>query len=117
MGLLYDDGALDAAWDEVKHWTIADHHRIREQVPRLGLATTGPRGRSFRDLARVILDIAGRGLAARRRLNAAGDDETGFLQPLREIAESGKVPAERLLDLYHGAWGGDLTRIYEATRY
>src|SRR3546814_9977365 len=31
VGLLYDDAALDAAWDEVKHWTIEDHHRIREE--------------------------------------------------------------------------------------
>src|SRR3569623_1035167 len=27
VGLLYDDAALDAAWDQVKHWTIEDHER------------------------------------------------------------------------------------------
>src|SRR6201996_1070269 len=85
VGLLYDDNALDAAWDEVKHWTVEDHHRIREQVPRLALATRGPRGRSFRELAARILDIAHAGLAARGRLGAAGDGETGFLDPLREV--------------------------------
>jgi glutamate--cysteine ligase len=117
VGLLYDDQALDAAWQEVKHWTIDDHNRIRAEVPRLGLAAKGPRGRSFRELGRSILEIAHQGLARRRRLNAAGDDETGFLTPLHEIVDSGKVPAERLLDLYHGAWGGDLSRIYDQTRY
>ncbi|MGN6124615.1 MAG: glutamate--cysteine ligase, partial [Sphingomonas oligoaromativorans] len=113
VGLLYDDQALDAAWDEVKHWTVEDHHRIREQVPTLALATRGPRGRSFRELAARVLDIAHGGLSARRRLNAAGDDETGYLAPLREIVASGKTPAEVLLDRYNGAWGGDIGRIYD----
>ena len=113
VGLLYDDAALDAAWDEVKHWTVEDHHRIREQVPTLALNTRGPRGRSFRELAGRVLDIAHGGLAARQRLNAAGDDETGYLDPLREIVASGKTPAEMLLDRYNGAWGGNIERIYD----
>jgi len=117
VGLLYDQVALDAAWDEVKHWSIAEHQRIRDEVPRLGLATRTPDGRSFQELATRILDIAHRGLAARQRLNAAGDDETGFLDPLRAIVASGKVPAQRLLDLYHGEWGGDITRVYDAMSF
>ena len=112
VGLLYDDQALDEAWELVKHWTVEDHHRIREQVPRIALDTKGPRGRSFRDLARQVLDIAHGGLARRQRFNASGDDETGYLSPLREIVESGKVPAQMLLDRYNGAWAGDLDRIY-----
>ena len=117
VGLLYDQVALDAAWDEVKRWSIGEHQRIRDDVPRLGLATRTPDGRSFQDLAARILDIAHRGLAARQRLNAAGDDETGFLDPLREIVASGKVPAQRLLDSYHGEWGGDIARIYDAMSF
>ena len=35
------------------------------------------------------------------------------LQPLREIVRSGKVPAQVLLDRYHGAWNGDLSRVYD----
>jgi len=117
VGLLYDQVALDAAWDEVKHWSIAEHQRIRDEVPRLGLATRTPDGRSFQGLAARILDIAHRGLAARQRLNAAGDDETGFLDPLREIVASGKVPAQRLLDSYHGEWSGDIARVYDAMSF
>jgi glutamate--cysteine ligase len=117
VGLLYNQGALDAAWDEVKTWSIPEHQRIRDEVPRLGLDTRTPDGRSFRQLAERILDIAHRGLAARRRLNSAGDDETGFLDPLREIVASGKVPAQRLLDLYHGEWRGDIARIYDARSF
>jgi len=117
VGLLYDDQALDAAWDEIKHWTIEDHNRIRAEVPRLGLKARGPRGRTFQELGKQILDIAHKGLAARKRLNSAGDDETGFLNPLREIVASGKTPAERLLDRYNGEWQGDISRIYGEMSY
>jgi len=113
VGLLYDSTALDAAWDEVKHWTIEDHDRIRAQVPRLALATKGPRGRTFHELAKRVLEIARSGLAARGKLNGGGDNETGYLEPLFEIVERGKVPAEMLLDKFHGEWGGDISRVYE----
>ena len=113
VGLLYDDDALDAAWDEVKHWTIEDHQRIRDEVPRIGLDARGPRGRTLQQLGREVLEIAHAGLSARNRLNAMGENETGFLDPLREIVESGKVPAQRLLDRYHGSWGGDVSHIYD----
>ena len=112
VGLLYDQAALDAAWDLVKGWSIADHQRIRDEVPRLGLATTAPDGRTLRALAADVLAIASAGLGARARLNGAGDSEQGFLDPLRDILASGKTPAERLLDLYNGPWGGDISHIY-----
>ena len=117
VGLLYDQGALDAAWDEVKHWTIDDHHRIRAEVPRLGLKAKGPRGRTLQELGKEVLDIAHAGLAARARLDSAGSNETGFLEPLHEIVASGITPAERLLERYHGEWGGDVSRVYDEMSY
>ena len=59
-----------------------------------------------------MLAIAETGLNRRARLNASGDNESGFLDPLRETIASGKTPAERLLDRFHGEWGGDISRIY-----
>lgn len=113
VGLLYDQGALDAAWDMVKDWGIADQQRLRDDVPRLGLSATAPDGRSLQHLGREILDIANAGLSARDEVNSMGDNETGFLNPLREIVDSGKSPALQLLDKYRGAWGEDLDRVYD----
>jgi glutamate--cysteine ligase len=113
VGLLYDQTALDAAWDEVKDWSLDERQRLRDEVPRLGLTAITPSGESLRDLGARILDIAGAGLQARGRLNAAGDNESGFLDPLREIVARGKTPAELLLERYHGDWNGDVGRIYE----
>ncbi|UVO50055.1 glutamate--cysteine ligase [Sphingomonas sp. SUN019] len=113
VGLLYDQGALDAAWDMVKDWTIDERQALRDAVPKLGLSAPVPGGRQLRDIAGEVLDIAHSGLAARARENRSGDNETGFLDPLREIVRSGKVPAEVLLERYHGAWAGDVSKVYD----
>jgi glutamate--cysteine ligase len=112
VGLLYNQSALDAAWDLVKHWSMAEREALRNAVPKLALDASIPGGGTLRDLAREVLAIARAGLSARARLNASGDNETGFLEPLDQIVESGKVPAQVLLDRYHGEWQGDLSQVY-----
>ena len=112
VGLLYDDQALGAAWDLVKNWTIDEHEALRREVPKLALRATVPGGGTVHDLAGTVLDIAAAGLTRRARLNSAGDNEGGFLDPLNEIVASGKTPAERLLDRYYGAWHGDVSHVY-----
>ncbi len=113
VGLLYDRAALDAAWDLVKDWTMEEREALRNAVPKLALDAPIPGGKTLLSLAREILPIVRAGLSRRARLNASGDNETGFLEPLEEIVESGKVPAQRLLDKFHGEWGGDIARVYE----
>jgi glutamate--cysteine ligase len=117
VGLLYDEVALDAAWQLVKGWTEADHHRLRDEVPRLGLQAASPNGGTLQELAKTVLAIADAGLARRARLNRMGDTEQGFLNPLREIIESGMTNADRMLALYHGAWGHDVSKVYELESY
>jgi glutamate--cysteine ligase len=117
VGLLYDSQALDAAWDLVKGWDIGERQALRDAVPKLALDAPLPGGGKLRDVAAQVLDIATAGLSARGRLNGAGDNESGFLDPLREVVRSGKVPAELLLERYHGAWNGDVSRVYEEMRF
>jgi glutamate--cysteine ligase len=113
VGLLYDDAALNAAWDEVKDWPLDGRQRLRDEVPKLGLNALTPSGERLRELAVRILAIAEAGLGARARFNPSGDSESGFLDPLREIVGRGVTPAELLLERYHGEWGGDVRHIYE----
>ncbi|MDT8759920.1 glutamate--cysteine ligase [Sphingomonas psychrotolerans] len=117
VGLLYDDAALDAAWELVKGWSMDEREALRGAVPKLALDAPIPGGGTLRDIAGEVLDISAAGLNARARLNASGDNESGFLDPLREIVRTGKVPAQILLDRFNGDWGGDITRVYEEAKF
>lgn len=112
VGLLYDQTSLDAAWDLVKTWTAAERDAMRANVPKQGLATLF-RGGSVRDLARESLKIARAGLARRARLGPEGRDETFALEPLEQIVASGHTLSDRMLALYHGAWAGDIDRVFK----
>ena len=116
VGLLYDGPTLDAAWDLVKNWTIADHARLRDEVPRLGLRAEVPHG-TLRDLARDVLDLARQGLNRRGQKDDQGRDEAIFLETLRFAAETGKTPADELLEAYHGRWQGQVDPILRECAY
>ena len=113
VGLLYDRNACDAAWDEVKDWTLAERQALRDAVPREGLAARVPTGEDLRTFGKRIIDLAEAGLSARARLNGAGDSEAGFLAPLREVLTSGESPADRMLRRYAGEWSGDVAQVYD----
>ena len=115
-GLLYDETALDGAWELVKGWNAEARERLRAEAPRLGLAAAaGPR--SARDVARDALALAERGLRARARLDAAGRDETRHLAPLQAIVDAGRTRAEDWLALYEGAWKGSVEPAFEACAF
>ena len=115
-GLLYDSRALEAAWDIASDWSMEERLQLREEVPRLGFAAE-IRGRSVLDIAAEVIELANRGLTERARLNGAGDNETGFLSPLRQIVENRETPAERKLALYHGQWKESVDPIFFECSY
>jgi glutamate--cysteine ligase len=116
VGLLYDDTALGAAWDLVKDFTMAERNTLRDQVPKLGLHVPFRQGR-LGDIAREALKISAAGLQRRARLNGNGADESRFLEPVIEVAESGQTAAERKLELFHGEWRGDIDRVFREFAY
>lgn len=111
-GLLYDETALDAAWDFVKGWSTDERQALREGVPKLALDTPF-RQSTVRALASEVLKIAHTGLKNRAQINSRGEDETIYLEPLRELVASGKTVADELLERYEGAWKGDIDMIFE----
>lgn len=118
VGLTYDQTALDAAWDLVKGWDAETREALRIAASVDGLqAQVGDI--NMHELAREVLNIAEAGLKARALPGAGGlvPDETHFLNALKDSIESGKTPADELLEQYHGEWGGDLSRIYKEFSY
>jgi glutamate--cysteine ligase len=118
VGLLYDRTALDAAWDLARGLDAETREGLRVAASVDGLQGEAG-GVKLHHLAREAVAIAEAGLKARAKPGANGmiPDETHFLSALQESVESGKVPADELLEKYHGAWAGDLSRIYAEYSY
>jgi len=110
-GLLYDKASLDAAWDLVKDWTAEERQALRDGVPRTGLRTT-LRRTSVLEVARAALAVAKAGLARRTLLDAQGNDETKFLEPVETILRQGCTPAEEMLLRYERDWGGSTDPLF-----
>ena len=116
VGLLYDQSALDAAWDLVKGWSIEDHAFLRAETPKTGLATPF-RGRALAKLAVEVLAIARSGLEARKRLDGRGNDESVYLHMLDRVVESGRAPADELVERWRGDWQGSFAPLFRDFAY
>ncbi len=116
VGLLYDDAALDAAWDLVKDFSIEERNQLRDDVPRLALRTPFRKG-TLGDLAVEALKIAHAGLRRRAWADDCGADEAGFIEPLMEIAAAGITPAEHKLALFNGPWNGSVDPVFREYAY
>jgi glutamate--cysteine ligase len=118
VGLMYDQSSLDAAWDLVKGWDAETREALRVAASEQALqAQVGDI--NMHDLAREVVAISEAGLKARAKPGASGmvPDETHFLNALKDSIETGKTPADELLDRYNGDWNGDLTKIYDEFAY
>ncbi|MFN4142214.1 glutamate--cysteine ligase [Aestuariivirga sp.] len=116
VGILYHQPSLDAAWELVKAWSAEERQKLRDDVPKQALKAT-IRGRTVQEIAREVLEHSRQGLETRGRQGCKGRTEAAFLDPLDEIAATGKTAAENLLALYHGSWNGDISRVFRDFAY
>lgn len=111
VGLLYDQAALDGAWDMVKGWSDEQRQALRDAVPKEGLSATIA-GRSLRDIARDVLALSRAGLVRRARINGSGADESAFLDPLDAIVAADQTVSQHLVERYRSAWGGEIEPLF-----
>jgi glutamate--cysteine ligase len=111
FGLFYDKDSLASAGALTHGWTAGDLQRLRDDVPRLGLAARIG-ARPLIEVAREAVAIARGGLARRARRDAAGRDETLYLAPLERIADEGRTPAEVWIDRFNGPWRGSVDPVF-----
>jgi glutamate--cysteine ligase len=105
VGLMYDQTALDAAWDLVKGLDRETREALRVAASVSALQGEAG-GVKLLDLGRAAVGLSHAGLVAR------GLGEEGQLAPLVESLKTGRVQADRWLDLYNGPWGQDLQPLY-----
>lgn len=112
VGLLYDQTALDGAWELVKGWSDDERQALRDAVPKQGLDAVIA-GRKLQDIAGEVLALSRAGLARRARKNAAGQDETVFLDPLNEIVASGRTLSQTLSTTFGSKWKGQIAPVFD----
>lgn len=121
VGILYDEQALNEAYDLIKDWTNEDRHKMRREVPKTALKTPfTPAGqpdiKTVQDVAAKMVQISYGGLK-RRAEKLKIPAETKYLAPLQEIVLTGRTPADRLLDNYNSFWAKDITVIFNDLAY
>ena len=118
VGLMYDQNSLDEAWELVKSFDTETRENLRVESSRLGFQ--GKVGDiKIWDLARQALNIADKGLQARKKYasNQPLVNERHFLNALWDSLDTRKTPADELLEKYHGEWKGQIGPIYEECSY
>ena len=118
VGLMYDQSALDAAWDIAKGFDAETREALRVAASVDGLqAVVGDV--KMAELAAEVLKISEAGLKARAMPGAGGllADETHFLNALKDSIETGQVPADELMEKYQGDWDGDISQVYSEYSY
>jgi len=115
-GILYDDAALDVAWELVKAWSAQERQQLRDEVPKLGFeAVIG--GHRVLEIAKITMKLAEEGLSRRARVDRTGKDERRYLAPIREYVARGITPAEALLAKFHGEWHQSVAPLFKEYAY
>ena len=112
VGLLYDQKSLDDSFHVAKKFmdvSLLEESRI--SAAKFGL--NGIIGDSkIIDVAQDLLNISFEGLERRNFKDKNGISETQFLDPLLNILENGKTPADDLLEKFNGVWEKDIYKIF-----
>ena len=115
-GIFYENDCLLAAWDLVKRWDWEERVDAYFASHRQALGVR-VRGITLLDYAKELLSIAWTGLERHNQGNAKGENETIYLERLREELAKGQCPAYGVIEKWMGEWNYDVKRLIEGTAY
>jgi glutamate--cysteine ligase len=103
VGLTYHPDSRTAAWELLRGHTVDEHRAALRDVAARGLAAKLGRD-SVRELARDLVRLAEEGLKARVKAGREDPRVLDYLDPIRDVVESGRTFAERTIE----RWKQDL---------
>ena len=112
VGLLYDSTSLDSSWAIVKNFNTDQLQELRIKVAKNGL-NSSVEGIDLKTLTRKILNLSSDGLRRRDILNANGENESIYLDPLEKILSTGKSPSDELIERFSKNWDKNLVNMYK----
>ena len=115
-GAFYDSDCLQAAWDLVKGWTWDERMEVYLDS-HVNALRTRFRRYTLLDLAREFLNIAWEGLSRQNVVNDLGDNETIYLNPLKNLIDQGKCPADLVIERWEGEPHHDIKKLIAYSAY
>jgi glutamate--cysteine ligase len=116
VGLLYDSTALNEAEALCREWSYDAAAAAHVDVARNGFKTTLG-GRTVGEIARDVVSIASDGLERRSVAGNHDPDERSYLTTLKQHVETGRTPAEELLEAFETRWHGNIDPLFEEYAY
>jgi len=98
VGLLYEPIAQDEALQLIRTWPVDEILALHANAPRQGLASS-IHNRTLQDIAQEVLAISVKGLQRRAKVSM-GHDESVYLDPLLNIAETGRTVATQMIEIF-----------------
>ena len=115
-GILYDEEILEDCTYITKKWDVNDIKNFYDSVRKNGLKATDPDGNSILNITKRILELSSNGLR-KRNIVIDGINEEHFLDPLFQITNSGRSPAETWKKLFLDEWNENVDKIYQSNYF
>jgi glutamate--cysteine ligase len=116
-GLMYDSSGWQFINKLTKYWTYEDYLQLRRDVVRQGLQAE-IRGTKVLQLAKEVLNMASENLRYIARHNANGQDESIYLDPIKEfIFIHEKSPGEWTHERWTGDWHSSAAKLMDWAEY
>jgi glutamate--cysteine ligase len=93
-GLFYDAQSRQAAWSLVRDWSFGERLELYRRTPREGLRAR-IRDTPLQKLCGELVTIAKEGL-----IRLGSSDGAAMLEPLEEIAATGRTQSDRIVELH-----------------
>ena len=116
VGLLYSESSLSTALDLCSNWTYKTVEKLSYDVCEKGLKSSVDNTR-VSEIAKELVKLSRKGLEERGVIDSSGQDETGFLSILDEIINTGKTPAQKILDNFNSKWKQNTTNLIKDLCY
>lgn len=106
-GLIYNDNAIDEAFNLVKHLSYDDLQEIRVLSPKHGL-DLDIKGKKLKNYAQNLLNIS------YESLKSLGTQEEKYLEPIKNLVDKGLTPSSILKEKWNTEWQQDFSEMIKS---
>ena len=103
-GLLYNNIAMDETEELLKNYRHLDYSEVRYEIPRHALHSR-IKHTKIEDIAKELINIAEKSLKSQK------DNDSKYLNAIKQYTMKGITPADEILKNWHGCWNKDVKKM------